>query len=108
MYIHLGQDVSVLLDDVIGIFDMDTSTISRKTQDYLNLAQKRNEIVSITDDLPKTFIVCRDPLKKKDKIIYLSQISSATLLKRADMFNNYGSQIKKGKAESDGSAEARK
>lgn len=108
MYIHLGQDVSVLLDDVIGIFDMDTSTISRKTQNYLNQAQKNGEIISITDDLPKTFIVCRDPMNVKSKIIYLSQISSATLLKRANMFNNYGSQFKIGRSDSDESAELKK
>ena len=83
MYIHLGQDIAVLRKDIIGIFDLDTSTNSKRTRDYLTAAQLAGDVISITNELPKTFIVCRCPQRKSGKIIYLSQISSATLLKRS-------------------------
>ena len=83
MFIHLGQDIAVLRKDIIGIFDLDTSTNSKRTRDYLAEAELKGDVVTITNELPKTFIVCRCPARKSGKIIYLSQISSATLLKRA-------------------------
>jgi hypothetical protein len=83
MYIHLGQETVVLLDDVIGIFDMDTSTISKSTRSYLRQAEEEGDVVNITYELPKTFIICRDKSRKSGRRVYISQISSSTLLKRA-------------------------
>ena len=39
MYIHLGQDTVVKKESIIGIFDMDTSTVSGITRNFLNLAE---------------------------------------------------------------------
>ena len=83
MYLHLGQDTVVLCDDIVGIFDLDTSTISKFTRDYLRRAEQRGDVVSVTTELPKTFVVCRDERRASGRRVYLSQISSATLLKRA-------------------------
>ena len=82
MYIHLGQDTVVKKADIIGIFDMDTATVSRHTRKYLNCAEKNKEVVTITYELPKSFIVCAKK-KSKNKKIYISQLSSLTLLKRS-------------------------
>ncbi len=87
MYIHLGQETVVSKKDIIGIFDMDNATVSRHTRKYLNLAEKKGEVVNITYELPKSFIVCAKP-KSKRKKIYISQISSVTLLKRSDFLRN--------------------
>ena len=83
MYLHLGQNTVVLLDDIVGIFDMDTSTIAKTTRNFLSTAEKKGDIVSVSNELPKTFIVCKAPSLPNGRIIYLSQISSPTLLKRA-------------------------
>ncbi len=81
MYIHLGQDTLVKKDDIIGIFDLDTATVSKRTRDYLSKAEKQGKVINVSFELPKSFIVCR---KGNDKIIYISQISTATLLKRSE------------------------
>ena len=81
MYLHLGQDTVVRMSDVIGIFDLDTATISRATRNYLAQATKEGEVINVTYELPKSFVVCID--QKKNRRVYISQISSATLLKRA-------------------------
>ena len=86
MFIHLGQDITVLRKDIIGIFDLDTSTNTKRTRDYLSQAELNGDVVTITNELPKTFIVCRCPTRKSGKIVYLSQISSATLLKRSSYY----------------------
>lgn len=85
MYIHLGQDTVVKQEEIIGIFDMDTATVAKSTRDFLSRAEKEGKIINITYDLPKSFIVCK---KNNKKIIYISQISTSTLEKRAKFYNN--------------------
>ena len=36
MYLHIGNGVSVKEKDIIGIFDLDTSTVSKTTKKFLN------------------------------------------------------------------------
>ncbi len=81
MYLHLGQNVVVPSETVIGIFDMDNTTGSHLTRAFLNGAQKSGQIVNISDDLPKSFIVCCQNGNSK---VYLSQLSATTLFKRSE------------------------
>ena len=81
MYLHLGGDKVVKTKDIIGIFDMDTSTVSKNTRDYLNTAEKNGEVVTVSFDLPKSFIVVSKK-RSKQKTVYISQISPTTLNKR--------------------------
>ena len=85
MYLHLGKDTVIKDEDIMGIFDLDTATVSRHTRKYLNLAEKKGETVTVSYELPKSFVVCAKP-KSKEKKIYISQISSVTLLKRSSNF----------------------
>ena len=68
MYLHLGENTVVRTDSIIGIFDMDTSTISKWTKDYLSNATKNKRVINVSMELPK------------------SQISSQTLMKRKSNF----------------------
>ena len=95
MYLHLGQDVVVRQQDIVGVFDMDNTTISRFTRSFLNKAEKNACVSYVSMELPKSFIVCCPPQaagKKgcRDKNamqhrIYLSQISPRTLNKRTKL-----------------------
>lgn len=82
MYLHLGMDKVITFDEIIGIFDLDTTTVSKSTRNYLAKAEKDGIVENICYDLPKSFIVCRTK-DGKDKV-YISQISSQTLLKRTN------------------------
>ncbi len=83
MYIHLGGDTLVNSKDIIGIFDLDSTTVSKKTRDFLKIAENKKEVINVTYELPKTFIVCSE--KNKSQKIYISQLSCATLLKRTNI-----------------------
>ncbi|MBO5230039.1 MAG: DUF370 domain-containing protein [Clostridia bacterium] len=80
MYLHLGMDKVITFDEIIGIFDLDTTTVSKRTRDYLAKAEKEGIVENVCYDIPKSFIVCRD--KNGNDRVYISQISSSTLLKR--------------------------
>ena len=81
MYLHLGQNVVVPEASIIGIFDLDNTTGSGITRKFLNDAEKAGRILNVTDELPKSFVICGDD---REMMIYLSQLSSQTLLKRTE------------------------
>lgn len=76
MYLHLGQDVIVHTREILGIFDLDTASLSKHTRDYLARAEKGRRVVNVSLELPKSFIVT-------GRCVYISPISAATLLKRS-------------------------
>lgn len=79
MYLHLGEKTVIRTEDIIGIFDLDTSTISKNTRDFLSLSEKEKKVINVSFELPKSFILCRE---KESYRVYISQISTQTLLKR--------------------------
>lgn len=80
MYLHLGQDVVVSTKYVIAILDMDNTTISKITKEFLREAEEEGFVETISQDLPKSYVVCEIDGKHK---VFISPISSSTLLKRA-------------------------
>ena len=60
MYLHLGSDVVILKKSIVGIFDLDTATISKHTKNYLTLAEKEGRVVNVSYELPKSFVVSID------------------------------------------------
>ena len=79
MYLHLGQDTILRTKDILGIFDLDTASLSRHTRDFLARAQQEGRVVNVSAELPKSFIVTGG----ENGRVYISQISAATLLKRS-------------------------
>ena len=81
MFLHLGENTVISTENLVGIFDMDNTTVSKITRDYLTKMQKENKIVNVSYELPKSFILCRDK-KTKEEVLYISPISTQTLLMR--------------------------
>lgn len=80
MYLHLGRDIVVNDKDIVAIFDLDRTTIGKITKKYLSDAEKEKKVINVSDELPKSFIVCEN---KGNTTVYISQISTTTLLKRS-------------------------
>ncbi len=78
MYLSIGNDMAVREASVIGIFDMDNTSTSKRTRKFLEMAQKEGAVVPC-DDLPKSFIVTAEYGMTR---VYESTLSSATLEKR--------------------------
>ena len=78
MYLSIGSDMAVRSDSVIGIFDLDNTTTSRRTRDFLSMAEEAGQVVPC-DDLPKAFLLTAEYGMVR---IYLTSLSSATLEKR--------------------------
>lgn len=91
MYLHLGQDVVVRQREIVGVFDMEYTTISRYTRGYLRDAEKEGRVVYASMELPKSFVVCsqsRRRGKARPDTVYISQIAPATLKKRSRLMDS--------------------
>ena len=78
MYIHAGNNRMIRTRKIIGIFDMDTATMTGATRDFLRAAERSGRMVNIREDIPKSFVLT------EDGEVYVSQISTAALAGRVD------------------------
>lgn len=80
MYIGIGQDTVIKDKDILGIFDLDNTTVSKATREYINTASKNGECVTVSfEELPKSFIVTAD---KNGRNVYISPFNTSTIFKR--------------------------
>lgn len=85
MFLHLGENVVVPKNDIIGIFDLETTTYSSDTSSFLRMSEEDGFVERISKDKPKSFVIAE--VNKMSKV-YLSPISSSTLTKRTNLNYN--------------------
>ena len=81
MYLHIGNGVSIKDEEIIGIFDLDTATISKHTKKFINKLKKEGVVEYNDYDLPRSFVLIGE---KEEYKIKLSRISSTGLKQRAE------------------------
>lgn len=82
MYLHLGQNVMVRNQDVIGVFDLDNTTWSFRTRRFLERAEQEGRVTAVGDDLPRSFVLAND--REGGLRVYLTPLSPAALSARAE------------------------
>ena len=78
MYLNIGGDLAVRDTAIIGIFDLDNTSISARTRDFLEQAEQEGQVVPC-DDLPKSFVLTAEYGMNR---LYLTSLNTATLEKR--------------------------
>ena len=78
MYLSIGNDMAVRDSSILGIFDLDNTSTSRRTRAFLEAAEKEGQVVPC-DDLPKSFVLTSEYGFTR---VHLTALSSATLEKR--------------------------
>ena len=78
MYLSIGNDMAVRDRSIIGIFDLDNTSTSKRTREFLDRAEREGEVVPC-DDLPKSFVLTAEYGFSR---VHLTALSAATLEKR--------------------------
>jgi len=78
MYLNIGNDMAVRERSIIGIFDLDNTSTSKRTRQFLEKCEKEGQVVPC-DDLPKSFVLTAEYGMDR---VYLTALSTATLEKR--------------------------
>lgn len=80
MYVHAGNNRLIRTREIVGIFDMDNATIAPTTRDYLRNAEKNGKMITIKEEIPKSFVITAS--NKNEDRVYVSQISTSALAGR--------------------------
>ena len=78
MYLSIANDMAVRDSSILGIFDLDNTSTSRRTRAFLEAAEKEGQVVPC-DDLPKSFVLTSEYGFTR---VHLTALSPATLEKR--------------------------
>lgn len=78
MYLSIGNDMAVRDTSIIGIFDLDNTSTSKRTREFLERSEQNGEVVPC-DDLPKAFILTSEYGFSR---VRLTELSATTLEKR--------------------------
>ena len=76
MYIPIGNDMAIRDRSIVGMFDLDNCSWAYRTREFLTRAEENGEVVPVTDNLPKSFVVASEYGMNR---VYLVQFNSAVL-----------------------------
>ena len=82
MYLHIGNNVMLPEKHIIGVFDLEITSQSKRTSEFLRRAEDESLVIDACEDIPKSFLVCAHPYHPQ--LVYLSELSSQTLQKRME------------------------
>lgn len=89
--LHIGMGKTIKKKDIVGIFDLETTTVSKKTREFLKRCGKEEIAEVDMEEIPKSYVICKN--KEKEKV-YITRLSSQTLLKRAERIEDFGTENK--------------
>ena len=78
-FLNITKNLYLKSSSVIGIFDLDSSTVSKSTRIFLRKCQEEKKLISVSSDIPKSFIITKDNDEEK---VYFVQFSSSSLAGR--------------------------
>ncbi len=79
MYVHIGGEYAVKIQDIVGIMDLENTSTSRVTREFLRKKEQEGKVITTSFDLPKSFVVTED-------CVYITPVTSATLEKRVALW----------------------
>ncbi len=80
MYLHIGSSMTVRDSAIVGIFDLENTTISKHTRAFLKQAEDNGEVVAVAEDLPRAFVLTEEFGMER---VYLTQLSAAAIEHRS-------------------------
>lgn len=83
MYLHLGKGTVVNTSDIIAIMDLESSSLSANTREFLKVVEEEGFVQNVSEEIPKTFVVCETD---GQSVVYVTNISSKALAGRVEKY----------------------
>lgn len=84
MYLHLGSGTVVNTANIIAIMDLESSSMSANSRDFLKVIEEEGFVRNVSEELPKTFVICEID---GQSVVYITNISSKALARRAEKYS---------------------
>ena len=92
MYLHLGSDTVVNTKNIIFILDLESTSVSKYTKEFLKIAEEEGFVKNVSVEIPKSIVVCEIEGRS---VIYITNISSKALAGRVKMVMGYSDSEKR-------------
>ncbi len=79
MYIHIGGDYALPVSEIVGIMDIENTSTSAVTREFLRKKEQEGKVINTAPDLPKSFVVTKTN-------VYITPVTAATLEKRCRLW----------------------
>ena len=79
MYLEIGNDLLIESRAVLGVFDLDNTSWSKRTRAFLEAAQENGELIDAAEELPKSFVLTQEFGAQR---VYLTKYNAAVLTRR--------------------------
>ncbi len=91
MFIHIGDNIAIPLKGIVGVFDLEGTTITGSTRDFLKIAEEEGFVTTVSGKMPRSFIVSE---QNKQSAVYVTPISVSTIKKRINFwFTNNNKEL---------------
>ena len=86
MYLHLGCDTVVNTKDIISILDLESTSISKYSKEFLKIVEEEGFVRNVSEEIPKTFVICEE---KGQSVVYITNISTKALAGRIKKYKDF-------------------
>ena len=81
-YLQLEKGESIDKNEIIGIFDLDMASMSQNTKEIFRRMEDEKGVISLSNDLPKSFLLTDGEYADR---IYITGLSTESIKKRLDV-----------------------
>jgi len=79
MYLHLGSDTVVNTKDIISILDLESTSISKYSKEFLKIVEEEGFVRNVSEEIPKSVVICEE---SGQSVVYITNISTKALAGR--------------------------
>ena len=76
MHLHLGSDTVVNTKNIISIMDLESTSISKYTREFLKVVEEEGFVRNVSEEIPKSIVICEE---SGQSVIYITNISTKAL-----------------------------
>lgn len=81
MFVNLENEISIKKSEIIGIFNLDTASVSPVTRDFLKKESEEMKIVYAGKRVPESFVLADNGISET---VYISSFLADTLVSRTE------------------------
>ncbi len=86
MYLHLGNNTVVNTGNIIAIFDLESTSVSKYSKEFLKISEEEEFVKNVSEEIPKSYILCDE---NGQSVVYITNISTKTLCGRIERVKQY-------------------
>ncbi|MBQ2932016.1 MAG: DUF370 domain-containing protein [Clostridia bacterium] len=86
MYLHLGRETVVNTKNIISILDLESTSVSKFSKEFLKIVEEEGFVRNVSDELPKSIVICEE---KGQSAVYITNISTKALAGRIKKRENF-------------------